>query len=77
MREKIPTIMTYLRENGIDMLFAQETWMRKCDGAYIKQIEEYSYKFTSFRKSRKLLLGGGVGVIYKKRHENKNNEAGL
>ena len=55
-----------MKEHGIDALFAQETWMRKCDGALIKQIEEYGYNFSSYRRARKLDWGGGVGVIYKK-----------
>ena len=65
MRQKIPLIMTYLNDNNIDMFFAQETWVRKCDGSIIKEIEEYNYKFISYRKSRKVDLGGGVGVVYK------------
>ena len=65
MREKVPNIMYYLKENHIDVMLVQETWVRKCDGPIIKQVKEYGFKFISYRKSRKIDWGGGVAVIFK------------
>ena len=65
MREKVPNIMNYLKENNIDVMLVQETWVRKCDGPMIKQVKEYGFKFLSYRKSRKIDWGGGVAVIFK------------
>ena len=52
-------------DNNIELLFAQETWVRKCDGALFKEIRDYGYDLLSFRKARKIDSGGGVGVIHK------------
>ena len=65
MREKVPNIMNFLKENDIDIMLVQETWVRKCDGHIIKQVKEYGFKFVSCRKSRKIDWGGGVAVIFK------------
>ena len=55
-----------MEEHNIVLLFAQETWIRKCDGAKIKEIQEYGFEFKSYRKARKLDWGGGVCAIYRK-----------
>ena len=44
-------------------MFVQETWLRKCDTDINNQIKESGLKLISFRKSRALDWGGGVGVI--------------
>ena len=66
MRSKIQAIMSYLRDHSIDIAFIQESWLRKSDGHLIKQIEEYNYKIVSFRKPRRLDLGGGVAIVFKR-----------
>ena len=67
MRNKVQSVMSFLEENLIDIAFIQESWMRKCDGHIIREIEEYDYKFISYRKPRRLDLGGGVAIIFKKK----------
>ena len=64
MREKVHKIFPYLTANKINIFFAQESWLRKCDGAILKKIEEYGFRFFSDRKSRKLDWGGGVATFY-------------
>ena len=58
--------MTYIIENKIDILCVQETWLRKTDGAIIKEIKEYGYKIFTVRKRRNIDLGGGVAMIFPK-----------
>ena len=58
--------MSFLDENSIDIAFIQESWLRKSDGHIISQVEEYNYKIISYRKPRRLDLGGGVAIIYKR-----------
>ena len=57
--------MTYLIDNNIHLAFVQETWLRKSDGNLITEIKEYGYDIISYRKPRRLDLGGGVALIYK------------
>ena len=64
MREKVHKIFPYLTANKINIFFAQESWLRKCDGAILKKIKEYGFRFFSDRKSRKLDWGGGVATFY-------------
>ena len=66
VRNKIPEIMELACDDSVDMLCLQETWLRKCDGPLIKQIEEYGYKIVSERKSRAVDKGGRVAIIFKK-----------
>ena len=49
----------------IDIMIIQETWLRKCDSAIINDIKEFGYKLLTYRKSRKLDLGGGVAMMYR------------
>ncbi len=65
MRNKIPSLLTYMNDYNIELLFTQETWVRKCDGAIFKEIRDYGYEFLSYRKARKVDCGGGVGIIHK------------
>ena len=58
--------MTYLIENKSDILCVQETWLRKSDGAIIKEIKEYGFKIFTVRKRRNIDLGGGVATIFPK-----------
>ena len=37
MREKVDQIFPWLQSNQIDVLFVQESWLRKCDGAILKK----------------------------------------
>ena len=43
----------------------KKTWIRKSDGHLISEIKEYGYNVLTYRKPRKLDLGGGVMLIYK------------
>ena len=54
MRQKVHQIFPYLVENKVHLFFAQESWLRKCDGAILKKIKEYGFKVFSARKSRPL-----------------------
>ena len=72
MRNKIIDIMTYVTDRSIDLLFIQETWMRKSDSHLLCQIREYGYKILTYRKPRRLDLGGGGALIYKKTLDVKN-----
>ena len=66
MRSKIQSIMSFLDENSIDIAFIQESWLRKSDGHIISEIKEYNYQIITYRKSRRLDLGGGVAIIFKR-----------
>ena len=57
--------MSYLEENNIEIAFIQETWIKKTDGHLFKQVEEFGYSLLTFRKPRRLDLGGGVAIIFK------------
>ena len=48
------------------MIFIQESWLRKCDQAILKEIKEYGFDVLSYRKSVKLDFGCGVATIFKK-----------
>ena len=48
----------------LTLLFLQETWLKKSDGAIISEIKEYGYHTMMFSKPRKN-WGGGVAIIYK------------
>ena len=61
---KVHQIFPYLAANKINIFFAQESWLRKCDGAILKTIKEYGFKFFSDRKSCQLDWGGGVATFY-------------
>ena len=54
-----------LRENDIDVALIQETWLKKSDKSIIAEIKEFGYNTLSFRKSRRVDLGGGVAVLSK------------
>ena len=64
IRNKVHEVMDLVREDGVDILLVQETWLRKCDAPIIKEIEEYGFKVSSERKRRATDLGGGVAIIY-------------
>ena len=66
IRNKLGIIMSYLTENNIHLAFIQETWLRKSDGHLISEIRESGYNIISYRKSRRLDLGGGVALIHQK-----------
>ena len=74
IRKKIPSVMLYLVENDIHLAFIQETWLRKSDGNLITQIKEYGYDVILYRKSRRLDLGGGVALIFKKNLKVQNTK---
>ena len=65
IRHKVLQVMSYLTENNIDIAFIQESWIKKTDGHLITEIKEFGYSLISYRKPRRLDLGGGVAVIYK------------
>ena len=65
MREKVDQIFPWLQSNQIDVLFVQESWLRKCDGAILKKIKEYQFKIFSYRKPRRLDWGGGVATFFR------------
>ena len=58
--------MPYLIDNKVDLLCVQETWLRQCDGAYIKEIKEYGFEVFLHRKRQSLNFGGGVAIIFLK-----------
>ena len=66
IRNKILPFMSYLEENYIQIAFIQESWIKKSDGHLHRQIEEFGYSVMSYRKPRRLDLGGGVAIIFKK-----------
>ena len=49
----------------VDLMFIQETWLRKCDTSIIVEIKELGYTAITSRKSRKLDWGGGVCLLCK------------
>ena len=57
--------MELVTNEEIDLLFIQESWLRKCDGATLAEIKEYGYSIITERKTRKFDRGGGVALIYK------------
>ena len=57
--------MSYIVDEKIDMVFVQETWIRKSDGHLLTEIKEYGYEVITYRKTRRLDLGGGVAVLYR------------
>ena len=58
-------VLTYLKENDVDIAFIQETWLKKSDKATISQIKDFRYNTMSSRKPRRYDLGGGVALLYK------------
>ena len=72
IRNKLTFIMAYLTDEDVDIAFVQETWIRKSDGNLLTEIREYGYEVITYRKTRKLDLGGGVAVIYKNRLKIRN-----
>ena len=65
MRNKVHHIFPWLIDNQIDVFVAQESWLRKCDGAILKEVKEYEFDIFQHRKSRKLDWGGGVATFFK------------
>ena len=57
--------MAHVKENLIDMALIQESWIRKCDNAILKEIKEYKYDVFTCRKSRKIDWGGGVATLFR------------
>ena len=57
--------MAHVKENWIDMALIQESWIRKCDNAILKEIKEYKYDVFTCRKSRKIDWGGGVATLFR------------
>ena len=43
IRNKLASIMTYLKDEDVDLAFVQETWIRKSDGHLSTEICEYEY----------------------------------
>ena len=58
--------MSYFEENYVQIAFIQESWIKRSDGHLHRQIEEFGFSVMSYRKPRRLDLGGGVAIIYKK-----------
>ena len=65
-------IMSYITDNDIDLVFVQETWLRKSDDHLLTEIREYGYEIITYRKTRRLDFGGGVAVIFKNRLKFRN-----
>ena len=65
MRNKLAGIMAYITDENLDLVFIQETWLRKSDGHLLTEIREYGYEVITYRKTRRLDFGGGVALIYK------------
>ena len=62
-----------LLSNSIDILFVQETWLRKSDTPITQQVREAGYDLYMERNHMKIDIGGGVGVIFNtKSAENLN-----
>ena len=66
MRNKVPSIMAYVKHNSVDLTLIQETWIRKCDGAILTEIKEHGYDLFTYRKPIQLEWGGGVAIIFKR-----------
>ena len=66
VREKVPSLMSYVTDRHLDLALIQESWIRKCDGSILTEIKEYKYNVSTFRKPVNLEWGGGVASIYKK-----------
>ena len=58
--------MSYLKENFGQITFIQESLIKRSDGHLQIQLEEFGFSVMSYRKPRRLDLGGGVAIIYKK-----------
>ena len=54
-----------LEDFNIDIAFIQESWLRASDRAIFSQISEHGFSVHSFRKARKVDLGGGVAAVFK------------
>ena len=65
IRNKVNETLELMSSNSIDILFVQETWLRKSDTPIMQQIREAGYELFTERKCRKIDRGGGVGVIFK------------
>lgn len=37
-------VLTYLKDNDVDIAFIQETWLKKSDKATISQIKDFRYE---------------------------------
>ena len=66
VRTKIHELMYLASEEDIDIIFVQETWLKKSDSPLIQQINEHGYNVVTERKSRKNDVGGGTAIIFKK-----------
>ena len=65
IRNKVHQAFPTLVDDQVDVFFVQETWLRKCDGATLKEIAEYGFKILTYRKPRALDWGGGVATIFR------------
>ena len=63
---KVHEVMELISSNEIDIIFLQETWLRKCDTSLIEEIKEYNFEVITERKPRKCDIGGGVAILYRK-----------
>lgn len=64
IRNKVPDVLSFMKENDIDIAFLQETWINQGDASVLAEIRDYGYQVISQRR-KSSDIGGGVGVIYK------------
>ena len=55
IRNKVHEIMEIVLDKDIDIIFIQESWLRKCDTSIIEEIKEYNFDIISERKPRNVI----------------------
>ena len=72
MVNKTPQIMEHLIDRDPDIVFLQETWLKSSRSNVTAQVKEYDYVLLhNIRKKREKNLGGGVGILLKKKAKYK------
>ena len=64
VRNKVPTVLKYLKDNDIDICMLQETWLNKGDSSVMQEIKDHGYNIISQRRLRGD-VGGGVAILFK------------
>ena len=64
IRNKVVTVLSYLKDHNIDICMLQETWLNKGDSSVIQEIKDHGYNLHSQRRLRGD-TGGGVAILFK------------
>ena len=63
VRNKVVAVLTYVKDNDIDVCMLQETWLNKGDSSIIQEIKDHGYNIHSQRRL-KGDIGGGVAILF-------------